>query len=565
MDPAAGGPSPHGESFGEPDSAWQELVTAALLGAERRVLPGGSAAGLLDRAATATVRARAGATAVAPGPFLAPSGDDSRSEIPRSAVARCRTLFSGARGSSYVATSWNAHRPHPEQLLPEWLELANHLGYRPPHIQLPLVLDAARARDHREAALAFAGPRGRWLAALNPSWQFATKVKHAPSPPTTGAVDVSLWERGQFAERVGVLTALRAQDPAAGRELLAGSWRSERAEERLLFVDLLRDGLGPADESFLESALADRSRTVRSAAAELLTLLPGSALGTRMTGRALASVRLREATGGAGPELVVTPPTACDEEMQRDGIVARAQAGQGERSWWLQQLLEATPPSAWSEHLGGRSAEEIAALPVTAEWGDTLRLGWVLAAVRHDDRGWARALLGDPARPLPGGTANAGRLLALLPADDRAAWATGFVTAQGLGAAGDVLSRCPAPWPSALTAAVGAAARTSWRVEKHHPSTHAAVLVMAQHFVHIQEARPMIRRLAEEASAAAEVERQAEAAAREAAKNTRTRPAIPGDGVAQGWQRAFTTFAHTLELRAQMRAELLDGAPDPHR
>ncbi|OEV07234.1 hypothetical protein AN218_29550, partial [Streptomyces nanshensis] len=41
---------------GDPDTAWGELVTAALLGSERRTPPGGSPAALLDAAAVATVR-----------------------------------------------------------------------------------------------------------------------------------------------------------------------------------------------------------------------------------------------------------------------------------------------------------------------------------------------------------------------------------------------------------------------------------------------------------------------------------------------------------------------------
>ncbi|MBW1596554.1 hypothetical protein HPT28_05760, partial [Streptomyces sp. JJ38] len=40
--------------------AWQELVTAALLGAERRTPPGGSPKALLALAARETVRRRAG-------------------------------------------------------------------------------------------------------------------------------------------------------------------------------------------------------------------------------------------------------------------------------------------------------------------------------------------------------------------------------------------------------------------------------------------------------------------------------------------------------------------------
>ena len=68
-------------------------------------------------------------------------------------------------------------------------------------------------------------------------------------------------------------------------ELLETTWSTERAEDRLMFLDSLRTGLGADDEPFLERALTDRSRNVRSTAAELLSALPGSALATRMADR----------------------------------------------------------------------------------------------------------------------------------------------------------------------------------------------------------------------------------------------------------------------------------------
>ncbi len=146
------------------------------------------------------------------------------------------------------------------ELLPQWLAAAVAHGYRPPHDRLPALLDAARARtDLRGPVLAFGGARARWLARLNPDWHFALRHTGDGSRPAVSAPDEAaagrLWEEGLFAERVALLSGLRMRDPAAARALLAGTWRTERAEDRLMFLDTLREGLSAADEDFLEQAL----------------------------------------------------------------------------------------------------------------------------------------------------------------------------------------------------------------------------------------------------------------------------------------------------------------------
>ncbi|WP_461031026.1 DUF5691 domain-containing protein, partial [Streptomyces sparsus] len=201
---------------------------------------------------------------------------------------------------------------------------------------------------------------------------------------------------GLFAERVALLTAVRRRDADAGRELLAGTWSSERAEDRLMFLDSLRECLGPADEPFLEQALTDRSRTVRATAAELLSALPRSALAARMALRARACVGLDRTGVTDRPGLVVEAPHECDAGMQRDGVVPKPPAGRGERSWWLSQVVEAAPLAEWSRHLGGRSPVEIVALPVADDWQADLHTAWARAAIRQQDAGWARALIGKP-------------------------------------------------------------------------------------------------------------------------------------------------------------------------
>ena len=98
---------------------------------------------------------------------------------------------------------------------------------RRPREALPALLDAARGRtDLRPAALAFAGPRALWLARLNPDWRFALRAAPGGGAALPGPDEPErvrrLWQEGLFAERVALLTAIRAQRPG-GRA--ASCWR----------------------------------------------------------------------------------------------------------------------------------------------------------------------------------------------------------------------------------------------------------------------------------------------------------------------------------------------------
>nr|WP_246494421.1 DUF5691 domain-containing protein [Streptomyces zagrosensis] len=356
---------------------------------------------LLEAAAVSTVRRRAGLLPAAARPRPVPAPDDTRPTLPPAARLRLAMLLTDRAG-----TGGNGPRTAPDlaELLPQWLSAANGYGYRAPSSLLPALIDAARARtDLRPAALTLAGPRALWLARLNPDWRFALR-----GGPAGGAFDGAapgavldegaanrLWEEGLFAERVALLASLRRRDPAAALDLLCRTWPTERAEDRLMFLDSLREGLSSADEPFIEQALSDRSRNVRSTAAELLSALPGSALAARMATRSRACVTLREEAAGQ-TEVVIDPPRSCDSEMQRDGVVPKAPSGRGERAWWLGQLVEATPLATWSQQFGGRTPARILAVPVADGWEAELHAAWSRAAVRQRDAAWARALLSTP-------------------------------------------------------------------------------------------------------------------------------------------------------------------------
>ncbi|MGW4637567.1 DUF5691 domain-containing protein [Sphaerisporangium sp. NPDC004334] len=454
---------------------WERLVSAALVGTDRRPVPG-----LLGKAAAHTAGTRAGQR-LHRGEPLPVASPEEQPLVPRAAGERAGRILGGE---------------HP-RLLPEWLEAAAARGYRLPSKLIPSVLDqGARDRSLRPPIGVLAGARGRWLASLNPSWAYLLEEASAHLPATGGGPpgtvgspppggrpsggvspagggspgmgggpavegtggpaepgmgggeaegpdDVSvpthpLWEFGTRGDRLSYLRSLRTADPVGARALLLRSWDEESPEDRAAFVHALAEGLSMADEPFLEAALDDRRREVRGQAADLLTRLPDSRLGRRMAERAARCLRL------AGDRLVAEPPASCDAAMERDGVRARAPGGTGPRSWWLQQIVAHTPLGFWTGHFG-RTAKQIVALN-NGDWSREVRLGWERAAVLQNDATWARALFA--VEPLTD-------LLAVLPPGERADKAAELVRDQPVdGQLIMMLGGVPAPWGAALAKAV---------------------------------------------------------------------------------------------------------------
>lgn len=376
-------------------AAWERIVRAALLGTERQqgavdaatgddALDGAVAAlgergaeeRLLGTAALLDSWRRAGQRAPQSSiatPEPAPEVEE-RTASPLAARV-LRQLLAGA----------------PAAVLAEWMALAGKAGVAIPHELLPAVLDhAARQKETREVAAGALGPRGRWLAAQNPDWGYATGLRAEPAEG---------WETATAEERVRILRHVRESDPAAGVALLQTTWATDPARDRAAFVAALAVGLGMDDEPFLESLLDDkRSKEVRSAAAELLGTLPGSRLVRRMMDRLAPLVTLHAPAGllarirGDGTRVEVQLPAEVDKEMKRDGIEPKPPYGTGERTWWLEQMIASVPPSAWS---AAWEMDPAACLQAARAGGEpaTLVRGWTLATVRTRDAVWAEALV----------------------------------------------------------------------------------------------------------------------------------------------------------------------------
>jgi hypothetical protein len=380
----------HGPLDAARSPLWAELIATALVGTDRRTptlpLDGGALGDLLGRlgpgedapgallgaAAAVALYRRAGwlPTSGIAEPFP-PCPPDDLPPCSRRAGGHLAQMLSGAHA----------------QALPEWLAALAAAGRGVPPALLPALLDHGLKSDAiRSQIAAVLGSRGRWLAGLNPDWDYAIVPKGVPAEETV----VPLWETSSRTVRLAILSLLRAREPNRARELLAASWASEKVDERAAFLETFAQGLSMADEPFLEQALDDRAERVRRAAAELLSRLPGSAFAIRMAARAAQCVRWEP---GLKPHIEVTLPDTYDKAMQRDGIVRKPTSSSvGEKAWWLGQMLELTPPVAWCD-LWGVQPMQIVGARMPREWRGLLLAAWSEAARRHADQTWLEALI----------------------------------------------------------------------------------------------------------------------------------------------------------------------------
>jgi hypothetical protein len=108
-------------------------------------------------------------------------------------------------------------------------------------------------------------------------------------------IDATNWRSFGKAARVRFLTDLRARDAAAGLALLQESFAQDPAAVRSELVLALNAGLSAADQAFLEGLEKDRAESVRTAAAKLLAVLPGTAAYNERLSRAAASFQVKPA------------------------------------------------------------------------------------------------------------------------------------------------------------------------------------------------------------------------------------------------------------------------------
>jgi hypothetical protein len=423
-----------------------EVGTAALVGTSRREPPPVPAdlgvAGdddapaehrLLASAALADALARAGAPLSS-----AAAGPNAVDLAPAESLPACSDQ--AAQLLQLLLTQPPVSKLVRDDLVVEWLHLADAAGRRVPEWMLPPLLDFAAARRPVARALGTTlGERGTWLAGLNEAWSELLEEGPAATVPDGTGDWTEVWPTLPTAEAVPAFATGRREDPRVACDLLAAHWDTLSAKVRADALLALRHGLSADDEPLLERALDDRAVSVRGAAARVLARLPGSELSLRMADRLRALVHVK---GTVVRHLEVDLPDAPDDAAIRDGLTPPAKNGRTPPTTWLAEIVLGAPLTTWTD-LTRRS------VPSTLKMvRDKDVLAWIVeAVVDRRDAEWAAACV---AHGVP-----APRLVWLLPREDRTRLLVSWVTRPPAGRdLRSLLAEAPRPWPEELGRAV---------------------------------------------------------------------------------------------------------------
>ncbi|PZD73172.1 hypothetical protein C1752_02257 [Acaryochloris thomasi RCC1774] len=300
-----------------------------------------------------------------------------------------------------------------QRILPEFLAYLHTAGQRIPEEHLPSLLNLGRQQSHlRDAIQSVIGKRGRWLAAHNPDWRYVSEEVAVADLETLQ----ESWDTGTLATRLTVLRTLRETSPIQGQTLLELSWKQEKAKDRTEFLKLFFTGLSPEDEPFLEAALDDRSKDVRTVAAALLTRLPDSQLCQRMIERIKPLIDIQSSAEDL--TLKIKLPEDPDPAAIRDGIVATKMYRLGQRASLLMQLIGAVPLQFWSDQA---PVEQLIQAAGQHKWQAGLLKGWEIAAQRQNNAQWGQSLIHHALTQETTVEQDLTDLLAILPISEREA------------------------------------------------------------------------------------------------------------------------------------------------
>lgn len=247
------------------------------------------------------------------------------------------------------------------ELLTQWLQHARARNATLPARFLVAMLNKAdKDLSLQKLLKPLLGARGQWLVQQHPEWrkQYSLTADEQESDEAL----TEQWHLASTQQREEILRILRVRNSQFARELLQQDWANESPENRAALLACLDIALSIADEDFLERALDDNRKEVRSVAQALLRRLPDSQLVQRCQDRlghifslekstginaALGSFLAKLGANNAQATLQIKLPESVDKSMKRDGIGIQSYPGLGEKASWLRDLMQSVPAQHW--------------------------------------------------------------------------------------------------------------------------------------------------------------------------------------------------------------------------
>lgn len=246
----------------------------------------------------------------------------------------------------------------------------------PPELLPDIISKRMEAGDNYETIRPIIGKRGAWLLEQNPAWCRLVPV-----------TDVELWAEGSREERIAVLKYMRSMFPDLALEMLLQSWKKERKEDKIAFLEVLSYKVSLTDEAFLEKALDDKNKEIQAIAATLLAQIVDSDYVQRLVERIFKHLHFENA------KLDVNLPIESDEAGQRDGLFSSENIkNQGLRAAWFGQMLSLLPPHFLQVEFNCSPLEILKAVLLT-DYTMLLLGAFLSSTLQNKNEDWAADLL----------------------------------------------------------------------------------------------------------------------------------------------------------------------------
>lgn len=275
-----------------------------------------------------------------------------------------------------------------QRFLSEFLEELALVNKRIPTESLPQLLNFGAMNQHyQEAICKVIGKRGYWLAAQNtqnPNWDYA-KLED-----TTGKTAEEIWQTANEATRIHLLRNLRRENPTNAIKLLATTWDKEELSTRFAFIKILEIGLTIDDEPFLELALGDSRKEIRSAAQVLLSKLSQSQLHNRVFEQARVFIKKVETKKKTTLEAKI--PDEFNDLFLRDLAESKSPTTPQDKTKLLQKIISIIDPDYWAKEWNFSIVEVLELIEKSAQ-SETMFYALSEAIVNHSKLEWAEQVI----------------------------------------------------------------------------------------------------------------------------------------------------------------------------